>query len=765
MKKLVVGLAVASVVGMSGCGDSPEEPKIPDVSSKVTKVMPVFAPGDSDIPLPNDLLFSVDADDIANQDLTLNIPVVDESDYSDPKVALSGLDGWSGVAPFSFRFKDNDINDQGADVDINPATVIPGSTVRLYEVNVLRAEAVEGTGVPLPSGPVTSIKRELTPGVDYFATYAGTQTVAIIPMLPLTPQASYMVVVTDGITDANGNAVVADLQYQVSKHEEAISPNAATAALEPVRQLVNAMENAAEAAGQPKDNIVMSYQFTVQSLGQVVAANKFLHIDLPLLKGEFPATSFTSLGVDTSVFTQQASAANLYKGQVELPYFLAAAQSLSEVTGTSHDPAPLAGRFAGAEYFPLLSLFDPLSPISDSNPIMVENTFEGGNTTYANPFVEKRSTETVPLLVSLPNNPGCPKPYPVMIFQHGITSDRTNMIWIADTMGTTCTAVVSMDLPLHGIEIDHFSNALGTFAGYTPGELRERTFGMDYVDNETGAPVPDGNVESSGAYTMNLKNLLVARDNNRQSVLDLLTLEKALMFMDVDGDGFPDFAGLDENFRPDPSTMTVSFMGHSWGGIVGNMYLAHSDYVSVAVLANTAGSLMGMIDGSEQFGDPVKEALQASGIAIPSADYSSFLFAGQTAIDDGDSIHSNSINVERNIPTLMMQVAGDNAVPNLVYAFPPIEGFPLIATAGTEPMAAMMGMTTVSATAPYETVGGTRLFSKFNDGLHSTVLLPTGAEGQLTYIAYTTAMQTQIATFIQSGGQGVVVTDPSLLVD
>jgi len=155
---------------------------------------------------------------------------------------------------------------------------------------------------------------------------------------------------------------------------------------------------------------------------------------------------------------------------------------------------------------------------------MVANPFAGGNTTYANPLVKPTGAEIVPLLVSLPVNPECPKPYPVMIFQHGITADRTNMLGIADTMASVCTAVIAMDLPLHGITAGNPVNqALQAFFGtsiftdYTPGAVRERTFGVDFVDNETGAPGPDGLADSSGAYTMNLRNILVARDNNRQS--------------------------------------------------------------------------------------------------------------------------------------------------------------------------------------------------------------------------------------------------------
>ncbi|WP_196140467.1 hypothetical protein [Aliikangiella sp. G2MR2-5] len=714
MKKLILGLAVTSALGLAGCSDSPKEPVIPG------KTKAIYQPSNGLVPLPNDLIFN------GTEDLTLNPPVDDASDYSDPIVAVSGLDGWSAVAPFFISFAGPE-----AGVDLAPASIVPGSTIKMYEVNVLRPEALPGTGIPVPSGPVTSVVRELTPGVDFVATYATDLTVAVIPLLPLTPQASYAVVVTNGVTDSNGNAIVADGQYEIVKGEDALDPNSPTAGLEPVRQLVNAIENAVDADGQAKEDIVLSFQFTVQSMGEVVAANKLLNIDLPFSMGSYPATSFTQLPIDTAPITG-IGAADLYKGQLTLNYYL-------QPAADQYDVSAISTFFVGADQIP-----NPADPMT-----LIPNPFAGGTTTYANPLVKINGQESVPLLVSMPKaGLGCTKPaagYPVMIFQHGITSNRTNMLGIADTMAAPplCTAVVAMDMPLHGIDANHDLAAM-LFEGYTAGGLRERTFGLDLMNNTTGAAGPDGIPETSGSYTINLRNLLVARDNNRQAVLDLLTLEKAIPAMDFDGNPL----------APDLDYSNVSFMGHSWGGIVGNIFLAHSDFVKLAVLANSGGNLAGMIDGSPQFGDPVKAALAAQGIETGSADYQSFLFATQTVIDDGDSINSNAVNLANGIPLLMFQVAGDTAVPNAVATSP---------TAGTVPMAAMLGTTVVSAENAGDFVAGSRLFSRMNSGIHGTVLTPAGPDSATQYLDYTVEMQTQIATFIGSGGLGVTVTDPSLL--
>jgi pimeloyl-ACP methyl ester carboxylesterase len=212
--------------------------------------------------------------------------------------------------------------------------------------------------------------------------------------------------------------------------------------------------------------------------------------------------------------------------------------------------------------------------------------------------------------------------------------------------------------------------------------------------------------------------------------------------MDIDGGG------------PDLDATQISFMGHSLGGIVGSSFVAYSDNVNSAALANPGGGIAKMLDASLTFGPRVRAGLSAAGIDVNGPDYQTFLFAAQTVIDSSDPTATSSIAVANNIPTLMLQNLGDSVVPNSA------PGAPL---SGTEPMAAALGLVDVVATTPGEFVAGSRLFSKLNGGLHSTVLSPADATGAPTLLPYTTEMQTHIASFIGSGGAGVTVVDPSLL--
>jgi len=719
MKKLILGLAITSALGLAGCSDSPKEPEIPDGtagsggggSTALTRA--TFNIAEGNIPLPNDLLFS------GTTNLTIAVPEEDELLASDPLLAVGGLDGWSSIAPITISFN----NEQGT--DIQPGTIVPGSTVKMYKVDVVRPEIdpVNAPGVIAPTGPVVGAT-ELVAGVDYVAAYAAPLTAAVIPLKPLEQQASYMVVVTNGVTDANGNPAITDGQYAIVQGEVPIPEGTSTSALEPVRLLVNAMENAAQAAGQDKSEIILSLQFTVQSMGTTMEAAKGLYVDLPFSLGVLPATSFTPLNLPSNLLNPALSGDALISvGQIDLNYMLEAPTSVEDTTNVVN------GYWKAAEMVPVGGNMVP-------NPRALDDL------TYANPLPNVNSIETAPLLVSLPSNDLCPTPYPVMIFQHGITSNRTAMLGIADTMANICTAVVSMDMPLHGVDESVGAPIFVGYNGFETGGLRERTFGVDLVDNETGAPHqvaedfdgPDG----SGAHTINLQNLRASRDNVRQAIFDLLTLEKAIPGMDVNGDLIPDF---------DPTK--VYFMGHSLGGIVGSTFVAKSDLVSAAVLANPGSGIARLLDASETFGPRIRAGLAAAGIDSASAEYQLFLLATQTVVDSGDPANyaMEAVTRETPVPTLLFRVAGDSVVPNNVATAP---------LSGTDPLAALLGLQQVSATEPGETVVGTRLQTRLNQGTHSTVLLPDVP-------AATVEMQTQIATFLSSGGQAIQVVDPTLL--
>ncbi|HKL53648.1 MAG TPA: Ig-like domain-containing protein, partial [Wenzhouxiangellaceae bacterium] len=593
--RLIPALALVVSI-LAGCGGSSSTPRSepapptnnPDGTPTTDVITANFDPSNGVLPFPINLLLS------GSGDLTLNIPVSDPTDFGDPQVALNALDGFSTVSPWTFTFSD----------PVDPATITPGNSVRLFQV-----QFVFGTIA------VQQVVTELVPGQDYVATVAGTdpsgRTVAIVPLRPLEEMTGYMAVVTNAVQDAEGNPATPSQTYFLTKRTdplvteggvstEPLLDNETAQALEPLRQLVNAQEAAAEAVGIARDDIVLSWSATTQSITPV----------LNVVRSTLSATSsnLAPTGLTTAdVLPPGASPgiANLFIGVVELPYFLG-------VPSAENPTAPL-NQFWEASPGNYIPPFDELGLDPTST-----------NVTVANPIPVERDRQTVPVLVTVPNQfSGQVKPaggWPVVIFQHGITGNRSQALALADTMASIGVVVVSMDLPLHGITqtnpMDPTQPLAALYVDNTPfGPIaNERTFDLDLQDNASGAPGPDGNIDSSGAYFINLQSLLTARDNLRQGQVDLSTLALNVPFMDINGDGVSDFDGSN-----------ISFVGLSLGSIVGTGFLAVEPTVNNAVLSVPGGGIANLLAASQTFGPVIRAGLQQAGVEPDSPEFFQFL--------------------------------------------------------------------------------------------------------------------------------------------
>ncbi|MGY6587743.1 MAG: Ig-like domain-containing protein [Wenzhouxiangella sp.] len=703
---------VLSLLWLVGCGGgssvdraTPQEPATNPGGDPITAVMTAnFDPAAGVLPFPNNLLL------LGTTDLTLNPPVADPSDFSDPAAALATLDGFSTVAPWSFTFSRR----------INPSTVVPGSSVRLFEV-----QFQQGTIA------VTGINRELVPGQDFFATVAPTdasgQTVAVIPLRPLNEMTGYMAVVTNGITDTDGNPATPSQTYFLTKRTqplvtsagistEPLLDNASAGALEPLRQLVNAQEAAAASAGIARDDIVLSFTATTQSVSPVLNVIRSQAAPTSIQMGQACIPQAGCL-TTSDVIPGTPGIADLYIGVMETPYF-------GGIPSAANPTAPLTQfwRAAPGAYVPPFDQFG-LNPNST-------------NITVANPIPVETGRPNIPVLMTVPNaGSGQTRPasgWPVVIFQHGITGNRSQMLALADTMASIGFATIAIDLPLHGITdptspLYVENTPFGPIAG-------ERTFDLDLQNNATGAPGPDGNIDPSGTWFINLQSLLTSRDNLRQAQADLSTLALNIPSIDLTGDGLSDV-----------DASNINFVGLSLGAMSGVPFLAVEPTVSNGVLSVPGGGIANLLAGSETFGPQIRAGLQAAGVEPFSADYFQFLLIAQTVLDSADPINWGARTVLDN-SVLLQQVAGDAVVPNAV------EGAPL---AGTEPLIAVMGLDAITGTTqdPMGIRGAVRLLQ----GDHGSLLSPAASP------AVTAEMQGQAASMVASGGAAVQIGNPDLI--
>lgn len=704
--RISLTLALSTTLLLAACGGSsnsdraaPVNPPSNGDGSPVTGVLTArFDPTGGVIPLPNNLLLS------GTTDLTLNPPVANPNNYGDPSVAIGTLDGWSTVGPMSTSFN----------ASPNPASIVPGQTVRIFEVAL--------TG---PGGGTTRIERELAGGTEFVTALAPSdpngRTLAIIPTQPLKQLTSYLVVLTNGIRDARGNDATSDQAYFLAKRSaplcangqstEPLLPAATACALEPLRQLTNSHLAVAAAAGIPRDNVVLSWAFTTQSITPVMQAVR----------------SVTQPGAAQLVPTGMTTAAaglppiaDIHIGTLKVPYYLSAPSQ------TNHT-APLNSfwKAAPGAYVPPFNAAG-LSPAST-------------NITFANPFPVKTADINIPVLATIPNAAsGRTKPatgWPVVIFQHGITGNRTHALAVSATLASQGFAVIAIDLPLHGLPSD------SPFAiGNTPfGAIAsERTFNVDYVNNATGAPGQDGVADSSGTHFINLSSLLTSRDNLRQAVADLFVLTATIPSLDIDGNGTGDF-----------DSSRVQFVGLSLGAIVGTSFLALEPTVNVGLLSAPGGGIARLLHGSATFGPRIRAGLEASGVVAGTPTYDSFMGAAQQVIDSIDPINYGHASLQNAI--LLHEVVGggsnlpDQVVPNNV------PGAPL---SGTDPLIRALGLTAITQST--QATNGIRGVTRFTAGEHASLISPTTP-------AVTAEMQGQMATLLLSSGTQVLVQDPSVI--
>lgn len=698
--RLTLALALSSLF-LAACSSSSNSPRAVDTPPPTTTnsiLTARFDPTAGVIPLPNNLLLS------GSTDLTLNPPVVNPANFGDPTVAISSLDGWSTVSPGLTTFS----------VPPSAASIVPGQSVRVFEVTL--------TG---PGGGVTGVVRELAAPAEFVTALAPSDTtgrsLAIIPTTPLKQLTSYLVVLTNGIRDAAGTPATPDTTYFLTQRTsplcvngastDPLLPTANACALEPLRLLTNSQLAAANSRGIAPENVVSSWVFTTQSITPVLQAVRS--------RVQPGAVRLARTGLTTSI-VGTAPNADLLIGTLTLPYYLLP-PSAANPTG------PLNGFWKAAPGAYIPPFAGRLSPTST-------------NITFANPFPVKNVDVTVPVLMTVPNaSSGRERPaagWPVVIFQHGITRNRSDALAIASTLASQGFVVVAIDQPLHGVGAASPFYIEGTPFGPI---AQERTFDVDYINNTTGAAGPDQVIDPSGAHTINLASLLTSRDNLRQASADLFVLTASIPTMDVTGDAVPD---LDAS--------RIAFVGQSLGAMVGTPFLAIEPNVNVGLLSVPGGGIARMIEASPTFGPRIRAGLAGVGLQPNTPDFDRFLGATQQVLDSADPINYGFASAQNRI--LLHEVVGggtvlpDQVIPNSV------AGAPL---SGTEPLIRVLGLTPLIASA--QDPNGLRRVTRFIKGDHGSLLSPAASP------AATAEMQTEMASFISSGGAAVLVVDPSVI--
>jgi len=779
MRSLYSVALAAVALALSGClsdASDPDRPSkgtgdgVPDLPLASETFRAQFDPLKGIVPYPNDITGWS-----GSTDGTLNLPPATTA-LQLAAAEVNQLDGFSifsriqanftrGVAPASLRPDTVFL----LEVAVDPATkaVVGLADATVCKIRPDLAAACAGLGFPAPTG-----NPFLVQGVDYTVSVApdvdaGGQTVQLVPRKPLNPIRSntftpgshngYLMILTSGITDSSGTRAQPDATYAQIRgaYQAGLIPLPPPPGL-PADQLLAvfiathlAVVDGLAAAGAPVSvaNVVLTASFTPQDTTTVMRTVSELEIlsnrpsqvaqaILPADFGDIPAGTAVTTGLLKSAVGLPPEAirnnGNIYLGGINIPYFQ---ETPTEASGGANI---LASKWVAAAGSNLLG--DPNSTIiSRWNPVPV-----------------KRTDVTIPMMIAIPNansawvqaaqGLGVPVPlptgWPVVIYQHGFTRSRTDMVLVAEPWLDQGFAVIAIDLPLHGITAtDPAQSPLALLR--VPGTT-ERTFDLDLRNNANPGDIrPDGVIDGSGTNFLSPApgSLLTSRDNMREAAVGVLALKRSLGNMDIDGNPL----------NTDFDTSQVHYVGHSGGAILGGVVAAICEECTTISLISGGAGIVKLLEESapQAFGSiliGLQQGLAARGIAPFSSVYNNVLRDIQHTWNEGDPI--GYVHLARNSPVPIF-----GSLVNTDVAVTPAANLRLFNGLGL-PQVTTPGVNFAS-----------KGYTRITEGDHSTYISPAAS------VPATVEMQTQVAVFlggnagagIPGNGQVILISNPDVV--
>ncbi|QBY03216.1 lipase [Thalassotalea sp. HSM 43] len=781
MKKLMIGLAIASALGLTACDDETISDVEKDNEQQVgngqtgTPVASriVFDPANGVLSVPNDLLFQ------GTTDGTLNFPVPDANDFSDPLVAANTLDGWSTHQPFVLDV------DMADGISLDSVAVFNTNAITIFEA-VMGGDLNHAECAQVPVSIACKGGDKLVLGEDYVVQADGSSLV-VVPLKPLKPKTTYIMALTDKLLDSEGNPVLGSETYDLVGQDPSVAP-ITDPSLSGLQAILNSFETLTEQQGVPRDSITYTAAMTTQSVTDSLGVTKqLLAASLNPQTAMFPTPAvmvadagFTAadaliaagrLDPADPELVPLYKSAKVYGGQVTVPYYLKTPMTgeLSETTSwsalcdsgamlafaTDLPAEPQSPTDAACMSFGLRDLgIDTERNLTKFNPIPALQSLETLDVqmTVPDPVVANivRAALGMPGQIAEPESG-----WPVVMLQHGITSRKEDMMALTGILAANGFATIAIDHPLHNSR------------------------GYDLDDDG----VAEVEAAANPFYYINIANLVSGRDNFRQSAADAMALRMGINFLQG--------ANIDSS--------EVFYVGHSLGALTGVNFLAMTNTpmdpmvdglfnVKAASLASAAGGVPNFGMASPTFGPLIKynlaislsadfaEAAASVGGASASPDamvafwnafeqngmvtpevagaFAQWTFAAQAIVDSADMINYAGPLRANGTPLHLVEMVGngmdvpaDTVIPLEVATSP---------LSGSTPLIGLLGVPQVSQTTLSETpISGA---VKFVAGDHGSLLDPTASA------AATFEIQQQIAAYFLTKGTAIVVTDESVVL-
>jgi dienelactone hydrolase len=343
---------------------------------------------------------------------------------------------------------------------------------------------------------------------------------------------------------------------------------------------------------------------------------------------------------------------------------LAALRRSAETFATAVDPASVT------QMTPAQAFAD--FPFGIGSSIDVATVFNG---TIESPmFLDPKSrawrtdggytVDHVRFTMTVPKSPR-PGPMPVVMFGHGLVTERRFVLAVGDALAAKGYAAISIDFPYHGERtycaqggpisvVDPLDGSLASLNPCANGTTCN-DLGRCVDANGNGNQLATWGVIdmpiASGAVFLEIDHIANSKDHFEQALVDLGALDRSLRA----GNWAPLLG------RP-VDTTRIFYSGQSLGGIMGAVFLGTAPDVPRAVLNVAGAGLIPMFDDSTFFSGQLDAFFQRQHIDRASFEGRRFLSVAHWFMDRVDPQHLGPIIGNR---ALMLQMATlDAIIPN-----------------------------------------------------------------------------------------------------
>ncbi|MFY2508123.1 hypothetical protein ACN3E9_07490 [Vibrio pectenicida] len=490
---------------------------------------------------------------------------------------------------------------------------------------------------------------KLTYRVDFIVNTLGDQ-IIVIPLKPFEPSSNYVLVLTNQVKDVQNEPIGMSSSYAgLNSHPYN------DGVLGYLQAMLKGQKAIAEKFGIDPKTIVYSFTFKTGSVGDVMIETAKA---LKKIKGEqsdakrlWPDKDFGeeyySIKLKEDTWGSFDDSLNKESEAFKASDFKTGFTSYYTILSPSvRDNTNVIKGTVKLPYFLETGAKFTTTPFEPANP-------EASVVSRYNPIPKIKALQEVEFILFTPdqdvlNGLDGGNLKGLVVYQHGVTSIKEDAYSFAADLVAKGLAVIAIDHPIHG---------------------ERKVNGGVKAHTDDATPY------------LNLAALPVARDNMRQSVLDILGLRLALegQYLHIDNEGKVALkAGRDgNNSALLLNSASIKFLGHSLGGILGNTAIAIGNETgepeykfSSAVFAKSGGHIAELLSVSQEFGPVIRASIAKSlGISQDTAEFQSkfvaFKIAAQTLIDtvDPHSLVSAGLYPD-DLPTLLIQVENDDTVPN-----------------------------------------------------------------------------------------------------